>query len=329
MLAIAGAGERLYTTAFVQTPHSPLIRAVVFKLTGGYYLFSAKLVNFTFLAFAAGCSGLPAAARTTPFSAVVVLFLANYYLLRAAIEASNYPYPSPLPGGLCPVPALLTAALSARLLAAGVAGCAVGAGLTTQLPWRPSPRLRCLSRRKPVQPHHRRVLPLAGGTAAGARPALLRRDWERFAFNNLATTCSTRPGEQSGFAPMTWEPCWVQPATSQPQLLAAGRPSGAGSRHPAHRKAAPASPAPARADITLGAAGCGLHRDGLHAAAALPQYCHARFSCSRWLALCSHRPAAAGDVATPDADRCCTAYARRTVGYTGCWRVLQPDDRWA
>ncbi len=325
-------GERLYTDfAFVQTPYSPLIYAAVFKLTGGYYLFSAKLVNFAFLAFAAGLLWLLARRRTRDdlFSAALLsLFLANYYLLRAAIEASNYTIPIAFslaayalflryidrprrPLAFFAAGALLAAAVGAKLYYATLLAPFALAALL--YPVAASLRSRIIGG----------LLPLAGGTVAGALPLLYyaARDWERFAFNNLGYhLLNTSLARAERFRPHDLG----NPAgyslrhPRQPQLLAAGRLSGAGSRHPVRtERLLPASPAPARGGHhPLGAAGCGLHRDGLHAAAALSAILrHARaFSCSRCCSrLCSHRPAAAGDVATPDADRCRTAYARRTA----------------
>ena len=47
-------GQRLYQDfAFVQTPYSPLVYALAFRLTNGHYLMTAKLVNFAFFATAA------------------------------------------------------------------------------------------------------------------------------------------------------------------------------------------------------------------------------------------------------------------------------------
>ncbi len=245
-------GERLYTDfAFVQTPYSPLIYAAVFRLTGGYYL-SAKLVNLAFLAFAADC--FASARRRTHDDqrrTAGALFLANYYLLRAAIEASNYTMPIAFSAMAYALFLRYTGLLRRPLafFAAGAAGQANGAKSLRNPAGALRPGCAALSRRASLpQPHHRRSLP-AGGTVAGAVPALLRRDWERFAFNNLGYhLLNTTWREQSGFVPMTWEPCWAQPAyPRQPQLPAAGRSSGAGSRHLLHTgRLLPAPSAPAR-----------------------------------------------------------------------------------
>jgi 4-amino-4-deoxy-L-arabinose transferase-like glycosyltransferase len=209
-------GERLYTDfAFVQTPYSPLIYAAFFRLTGGYYLFTAKLVNFAFLAFAAGLLWLLARRRTRDdlFSAALpALFLANYYLLRAAIEASNYTMPIAFSLAAYALflrytdrpqrslaffaaGALLAAAVGAKLYYATLLAPFALAALL--YPAAASLRSRIVGG----------LLPLAGGTVAGAMPLLYyaARDWERFAFNNLGYhLLNTTWREQSGFAPMTW-----------------------------------------------------------------------------------------------------------------------------
>ena len=189
-------GERLYEDfAFVQTPYSPLVYALAFRLTNGYYLLTAKLVNFAF--FAAAAFLLYAIVRRETRDrlftlTVLALFLANYYLLRAVIEASNYTIPiaCSLAGyylfiryvdhrrralayfcaGL-----LLAAAIGAKLYYATLV---VPFGLAALLyPDAASLRSRSISG----------LLPLAGGVAAGLLPLFYyaARDWDRFSFNNL------------------------------------------------------------------------------------------------------------------------------------------------
>jgi hypothetical protein len=91
-------GRRLYSDfAFVQMPYSPLAYAAVYTLTGsGHYLLKAKLVNLVWLALAGGLlvgRTLRATQDLLLALLLLVLFLADYYLLRAAIEASNYTMP--------------------------------------------------------------------------------------------------------------------------------------------------------------------------------------------------------------------------------------------
>ena len=91
-------GKHLYQDfAFVQMPYSPQIYALVYRITGaGYFLFKAKLVNYGFLAAATLLLGaiVRRSARDARLTgAVLVLFLSNYYITRATIEASNYTMP--------------------------------------------------------------------------------------------------------------------------------------------------------------------------------------------------------------------------------------------
>ncbi len=202
------AGERLYTDfAFVQTPYSPLIYAVVFKLTGGYYLFSAKLVNSPSSCLCRGAVLALARRRTRrPLQRRAKLSSSwRTTTRRAAIEASNYTIPIAF--------SLAAYALFLRYIDRAVrsplrrrraAGRAVGPSSTTQPCWRPSPWLRCsIPSRKPAQPHHRRA------AAAGRRNRCRRascsttpRDWERFAFNNLGYhLLNTRPGASRAVSP--------------------------------------------------------------------------------------------------------------------------------
>src|SRR5690606_15919197 len=124
---------------------------------------------------------------------LLVFYFANYYLLRAAIEASNYAMPIAL--------ALLAYWLWLRgaegrmnyPLAAGLAGLAlagaVGAKLyyaTLALPFGVALLIypRGLSLRRRLSDG---LLPLAAGGVIGLLPVLryALRDWTNFAFNNL------------------------------------------------------------------------------------------------------------------------------------------------
>ena len=191
-------GERLYEDfAFVQMPYSPLVYALVYSVSGGgYYLLKAKLVNFLWMALAAGLlfvRGRRAANDTLMALILLVFYFANYYLLRAAIEASNYAMPIAL--------ALLAYWLWLRgaegrmnyPLAAGLAGLAlagaVGAKLyyaTLALPFGVALLIypRGLSLRRRLSDG---LLPLAAGGVIGLLPVLsyALRDWTNFAFNNL------------------------------------------------------------------------------------------------------------------------------------------------
>lgn len=205
--------KRLYTDfAFVQMPYSPLVYALVYSVTGGgYYLLKAKLINFLWMALGAGllfARGRRAAQDTLLALILLVFYFANYYLLRAAIEASNYAMPIAL--------ALLAYWLWLRgvegrmdyRLAGGLTGLAlagaVGAKLyyaTLALPFGVALLL---------YPHHfslrRRILegllPLVAGGVIGLLPVLryALRDWPNFAFNNLGFhLVNTAWRVQSGF----------------------------------------------------------------------------------------------------------------------------------
>ena len=176
-----------------------------------HYLFSAKLVNFAFLAFAAGLLWLLARRRTHDdlFSAALpALFLANYYLLRAAIEASNYTMPIAFslaayalflrytdrprrPLAFFAAGALLAAAVGAKLYYATLLAPFALAALL--YPVAASLRSRIAGG----------LLPLAGGSVAGALPLLYyaERDWERLPSTIWATTCSTRPESEQAASP--------------------------------------------------------------------------------------------------------------------------------
>jgi hypothetical protein len=210
-------GERLYQDfAFVQTPYSPLVYALAFRLSNSHYLLTAKLVNFAF--FAAAAILLYAIVRRETRDRIftltaLALFLANYYLLRSVIEASNYTIPiacslasyylfiryvdnrrHPLAfffAGL-----LLAVALGAKLYYATLI---IPFGLAVLIyPSTTSLRSRIVSG----------LLPLAGGVLAGIIPLLYYagRDWNRFAFNNLGYhLLNAEWREQNGFtATMTW-----------------------------------------------------------------------------------------------------------------------------
>ena len=209
-------GERLYADfAFVQTPYLPLIYGVLFRLTGGYYLVTAKLVNFAFMVFAAGLLWLIARRETRDrlFSATLLaLFLANYYLLRATIEASNYAMP--IAFSLASYALFLRYADHPRrplafFFAGVLLAAAVGAKLYYATLLAPFALVALLY---PVaHPLRGRVLggllPLAGGIAAGALPLLYYavRDWDLFAFNNLGYHLLNETWrEQNGFAPLDW-----------------------------------------------------------------------------------------------------------------------------
>ncbi|MFN2199581.1 MAG: glycosyltransferase family 39 protein, partial [Caldilineaceae bacterium] len=188
--------ERLYQDfAFVQTPYTPLIYALAFRLSGGFYLLTAKLVNFGFFAVAAALIYLITRRETRDmvFSlTLLALFLANYYLLRTVIEASNYTIPM-----ACSLGAyyLFVRSLDSRrrsvmfFLAGVLLAVAVGAKLyyaTLAVPFGLAalayPRRASLRSRIGAG-----ALPLVAGTVAGALPLLYyaARDWDRFAFNNL------------------------------------------------------------------------------------------------------------------------------------------------
>jgi hypothetical protein len=189
-------GERLYQDfAFVQTPYSPLVYALAFRLTNGYYLLTAKLVNFAFF-FAAAALLYAIVRRETRdrlFTlTVLALYLANYYLLRSVIEASNYTIPI-----ACSLASYYLfvryvdgrrralAFFFAGLLLAFAAGAklyyatlVIPFGLAALVyPTTASLRSRIVSG----------ALPLAGGALAGVVPLLYYagRDWDRFSFNNL------------------------------------------------------------------------------------------------------------------------------------------------
>ena len=209
-------GQHLFEDfAFVQMPYSPLIYSLFFRLGGGDYLTTAKLANFAFLAAAAVLLWLIARRETRDslFAATLLaLFLANYYLLRTVIEASNYTMPIAFslgayalflryadhprrPLAFFAAGVLLAAAVGAKLYYATLLAPFALAALL--YPAAATVRSRIL----------RGLLPLAGGAAAGAIPLFYyaARGWDRFAFNNLGYhLLNTTWREQNGFAPMTW-----------------------------------------------------------------------------------------------------------------------------
>lgn len=214
-------GQRLYQDfAFVQMPYTPWVYAGVNLLTGGgSYLLKAKLVNYAWMVLAAGLLGarVRQIAGTGLAALLLVAFLANYYLLKATVEASNYTMPLAL--GLLAY-GLLLRGLERRgatwllCLGAGLAlGGAIGAklyyaalavpfglvalGLPLGIGW----RLRFM----------RQLLPLALGTLVGLLPVLgyALRDWDRFAFNNLGYhLTNTLWRAQHGFTDMAWGAKW-------------------------------------------------------------------------------------------------------------------------
>ncbi len=184
----------------MQTPYSPLIYAAVFKLTGGYYLFSAKLVNFAFLCLCRGAALALARRRTRrPLQrrAKLSLFLANYYLLPPPSRRPTTPYPSPSPWRPMPCSCATLTAPSARLLRRRRAA---GRGRRGQALLRnPAGALRpgcaALSRRASLRSRIiGGLLPLAGGTVAGA-PLLY-----------YAARLGTLRLQQSGLPPAQHEP---------------------------------------------------------------------------------------------------------------------------
>lgn len=211
-------GQRLYTDfAFVQMPYSPLIYAAVYSLTGsGFYLLKAKLVNYLFMLLAAGLL-YGRVWRVTQDRALalllVVILFANYYLLRATIEASNYTLPVAF--GLLAALCLLAALDGGRraalwCLAAGVAlAVAIGAKLyyaTLLAPFVLAALLyprAATGRARLVQG----VLPLVAGVWIGLLPVFYyaARDWDRFRFNNLGYhLLNTLWRAQNGFTDMGW-----------------------------------------------------------------------------------------------------------------------------
>lgn len=210
-------GQRLYQDfAFVQTPYSPLVYALAFRLTNGHYLMTAKLVNFAFFATAAILLYAIARRETRDrlFSlTVLALYLANYYLLRSVIEASNYTIPiaSTLAAYYLFLRYIDNPKRAGAYFCAGLLlGAAVGAKLyyaTLVIPFGLAALLypATTSLRSRISSG---VLPMAGGAIVGALALLYYavRDWDRFAFNNLGYhLLNAQWRERNGFtATMTW-----------------------------------------------------------------------------------------------------------------------------
>jgi hypothetical protein len=210
-------GERLYEDfAFVQTPYAPLVYSLFFRLIGSYFLLTAKLVNFAFI-LAADILIYVTARRETDervFSLTIsALFLANYYLLRTAIEASNYTIPIACSLGayylfiryMANPRRALAFFFSGLLLAVAIgaklyyATLVIPFGVASLLyPSIASLRSRFLGG----------AVPMAAGAIIGAAPLVYYavRDWDRFAFNNLGYhLLNAQWRTENGFtATMTW-----------------------------------------------------------------------------------------------------------------------------
>ncbi len=209
---LVAQGKRLYQDfAFVQMPYVPLLYAPLFRLTGGYFLLTAKLINYTWTGLTALLLYMAARrwSRDPRFSlTVVVVFLSNYYITRATMEASNYTLPMALSllGGLLMAGAYCRGAVrGGRLFLAGVAlGGAIGGKLYYASLVAPCGLVALLYPRQVDgwTRLRRGVLPLAGGLAIGLGPVwyYLLRDPDRFLFNNLGYhTANTLWRVQSGF----------------------------------------------------------------------------------------------------------------------------------
>jgi uncharacterized membrane protein len=173
-------GERLYSDfAFVQMPYTPWTYALVNVISGGGdYLFKAKLVNYGWMILAAALlwSRARRAAGSDLAALLTVVFLANYYTLKATVEASNYTLPLALSLAAY---LLLARGLEGRgraWLMAGLAGVALGGAVGGQA-------LLCGvggpvgaggappaggNRLEPAR--HPAGAPIGGWDAAGARP---------------------------------------------------------------------------------------------------------------------------------------------------------------
>ncbi|HXF61980.1 MAG TPA: hypothetical protein VNK95_10195 [Caldilineaceae bacterium] len=213
-------GKRLYRDfAFVQMPYTPLVYAAVYSFSPGGYLLKAKLVNLLWLAVASGLL-VGRAARVTQDRLLalllLVLFLADYYLLRAAIEASNYTLP--IAASLLAYGWLLRGVAEeaqpwTSALAAFGAGAALGVATGAKLYY--LPLVAAFGLVSLLYPRGRPVagrwvwgaLPLVAGLLVGLAPALVyaARDLDRFLFNNLGYhTLNTLWREQNGFTDMGW-----------------------------------------------------------------------------------------------------------------------------
>lgn len=215
-------GQQLYSDfAFLQTPYSVLTYALVYMLTGGgYFLLKAKLINWLWMVIGAWLIfGRTRRITQDLLLALLILVLtfANYYLLRATIEASNYAMPLALSLGayllwLRGAEGRMNYSLAALL--AGVAlGGAVGAKLyyaSLALPFGLAALLypRQLSLNKRVM---QGLLPLALGGLIALLPVgyYALADWDNFVFNNLGYhTLNAQWRLQSGFTDLTWAYKW-------------------------------------------------------------------------------------------------------------------------
>ena len=195
-------GQRLYRDfAFVQMPYAPWSYALFYGITGGVagggdYLLKAKLLNFAWMGLAAGLLLMRARRASQDIVLALLLlvfFWANYYLLRATIEASNYALPI-----ACALAAYVIwlRGVEGRMnyaLACGLTGLAlalaVGAKLyyaALALPFGVAlllyPRTLTLGKRLTHG-----LLPMMGGGIVGLLPVFYyaTRDSDRFYFNNL------------------------------------------------------------------------------------------------------------------------------------------------
>ena len=215
-------GQRLYSDfAFVQMPYSVLNYALVYVLTGGgFFLLKAKLINWLWMLLGAWLlfgRARRAAHDTLLALILLVLYFANYYLLRATIEASNYAMPLALAlvayvVWLRGVEGRMKYPLAAFLAGIAVGG-AVGAKLyyvTLALPFALAallyPRHFTLGKRIAQG-----ILPLALGGVIALLPVgyYALRDWELFAFNNLGYhTLNAQWREQNGFTDLSLAYKW-------------------------------------------------------------------------------------------------------------------------
>lgn len=215
-------GQQLYSDfAFLQMPYSVLNYALVYVLTGGgYFLLKTKLINWLWMVIGAGLIFRRTRRITQDVLLallILALYFANYYLLRATIEASNYAMPLALSLGayllwLRGVEGRMNYPLAA-LLAGMALGGAVGAKLyyaALALPFALAallyPRPFSLSKRL-IQG----ILPLALGGLVALLPVgyYALRDWDRFAFNNLGYhTLNAQWRLQNGFTDLTWAYKW-------------------------------------------------------------------------------------------------------------------------
>ena len=191
-------GQRLYADfAFVQMPYQPWVYAAVYGVTGGGpYLLKAKLVTWVCIAAAAWL--LYGRSRRTSGDALLAatlltLFLANYYTIKAAEEASNYALPLLL---ALAAYVIFLRGLEGRMalgLAAGLAGLALGGAVGTKLYYATLalPFGLAALRYPRAIPWPRRAVQGIGGLALGGVIGLLPvavyalGDWDRVVFNIL------------------------------------------------------------------------------------------------------------------------------------------------